>query len=103
MFPVEAALDKAEPRIKPGMTGDIRIFVREEANVLALPLESVRSEAGKSFVTRVVGKADTEHTEKVRVVVGSANDHLVEIVSGVGEGERILVDPGSAKDNETKI
>jgi hypothetical protein len=36
-------------------------------------------------------------------VVGARNDRFVEIVSGVGEGERVLIDPASADANETKI
>lgn len=103
VFPVEAELDKADPRIKPGMTGDVRISVRQEPHVLALPLESVRKKDGKSFVTRVVSDAAGDHTEQVQVKLGSGNDHLVEIVSGIDAGQRVLIDPASAKKNETKI
>lgn len=103
VFPVEALLDKADPRVKPGMTGDVRISVREEPHVLALPLESVRKKHGKEFVTRVVSDAQGEHTEEVEVKLGAGNDHVVEVVSGIAEGQRVLVDPASAAKNETKI
>ncbi len=103
VFPVEAELDKADPRIKPGMTGDVRISVREEPHVLALPLESVRKKDGKDFVTRVVSDAAGDHTQEVQVRLGAGNDHVVEIVSGIDEGQRVLIDPASANKNETKI
>jgi hypothetical protein len=31
------------------------------------------------------------------------NDHQIEIVSGLAEGERVVLDPPSADANETKI
>ncbi len=103
VFPVEAELDKADPRIKPGMTGDVRISVREELHVLSLPLESVQKKDGKDFVTRVVSDAAGDHTQQVQVKLGAESDHVVEIVSGIAEGQRVLIDPQSAKKNETKI
>ncbi len=103
VFPVEAELAKADPRIKPGMTGDVHISVREEPHVLALPLESVQKKDGNNFVTRVVSDATGEHTERVQVRLGDGNDHVVEIVSGIHEGQRVLIDPASSKKNETKI
>ena len=103
VFPVEAELEHADPRIKPGMTSDVRVFVQERPNVLALPLESVRREGDKSFVTRVISDAAGERTERVSVTLGAENDHQVEVIAGIGEGERVLIDPPAASDNETKI
>jgi len=103
VFPVEAELEQADARIKPGMTADVRVFVRERPNVLALPLESVRREGDQSFVTRVVHDAAGERTERVSVTLGAENDHQVEVTGGIGEGDQVLIDPKSARDNETKI
>jgi len=103
VFPVEAELERADARVKPGMTADVRISVGERPNVLALPLESVRRERDECFVSRVVSDERGEHTERVKVTLGAENDHEVEVVSGIAEGERVLVDPPSAADNETKI
>jgi HlyD family secretion protein/macrolide-specific efflux system membrane fusion protein len=103
VFPVEALLEKSDPRIKPGMTADVRIHVSARPRVIALPIEAVRREGERSFVTRVVAGERGDAKERTEVQVGARNDRLVEIVSGLGEGERVLVDPPSAEANETKI
>ena len=103
VFPVEAELITADARIKPGMTADVRISIEDKPSVVALPLESVRRDGKQTFVTRLVGDKEHEHTERVTVVLGSENDHQVEIVSGVGEGDRVVLDPPSADENQTKI
>ena len=42
-------------------------------------------------------------TDKVEVTVGARNDRDVEIVKGLSDGDRVLVKPASASDNETKL
>jgi HlyD family secretion protein/macrolide-specific efflux system membrane fusion protein len=103
VFPVEVELRTADDLIKPGMTADVRIHLESKPDVLALPIEAVRKETGKSFVTRVVGDGKEQRTEKIEVALGVRNDREVEVVSGVDEGCRILVDPASAAANETKL
>ena len=100
---MEAELDRADPRIKPGMTADARIFVQTQREVVLLPLESVRRDGDKAVVTRVVTAGTSERTEVVPVTLGAENDHEIEIVSGLSEGERVKIDPPSARANETKI
>ena len=103
VFPIEAVLERADSRIKPGMTADVRIFVDEKSDVVSLPLEAVRREPNGAFVELVEVAEGRELTRRVEVVLGAANDRDVEIVSGVAAGDRVLVDPPSASDNETKI
>ncbi len=85
------------------MTADVRIFIQEKPDVVALPLESVHREGKRAYVTRLVGTGEAEHTERASVVLGVENDHQIEIVSGLAEGERVVLDPPSADANETKI
>jgi membrane fusion protein, macrolide-specific efflux system len=104
VFPVEATLASTDGKIKPGMTADVRIHLEAKPSVLFLPIEAVTKDAGKSFVTRVLDEGgETQRTEKAEVTVGARNDRDVEVVSGVDEGARILINPGSAEANETKM
>ncbi len=104
VFPVEATLVKADAEIKPGMTADVRIHIETKPNVLSLPIEGVVKEVGKSYVTKVVQlPKGGQSTEKIEVQVGARNDREIEIVSGVPEGETILIKPASASDNEYKM
>jgi HlyD family secretion protein/macrolide-specific efflux system membrane fusion protein len=96
VFPIKAELDRPDPRIKPGMTADVRIHIEEKPNAVTVPIESVRREAGKAFVKRVVDQEKQRHTERVEVVLGTQNDRFAEVISGLREGEQVLLDPPAA-------
>ena len=97
VFPIKAELDRPDPRIKPGMTADVRIHIEEKAEAITVPIESVRREGGKAFVKKVVASEKAKHTERVEVVIGTQNDRFAEVVSGLGEGDDVLLDPPAGK------
>jgi HlyD family secretion protein/macrolide-specific efflux system membrane fusion protein len=103
VFPIKAELDKPDPRVKPGMVSDVRIHVDEKPNVIAVPIEALRREAGKTFVKRVVERGEEMRTEQVEVVLGTQNDRSAEIVSGLSDGDKVLLDPPSSAKNETAM
>ncbi len=110
VFPVEATLsftgaaDEGKEGIKSGMTADVRILVDTLPARLLVPIEAVVKAEGKSTVQKVVVGADGKKKgEKTEVVVGKSNDREMEITSGVKEGDELVVDPGSAKDNEAQL
>jgi membrane fusion protein, macrolide-specific efflux system len=104
VFPVEVLLDAADARIKPGMTADVRIELDSKASVLVVPLEAVNKDGATSYVNRIIedGKRGAK-TTRVDVKIGARNEREVEVLSGVSEGDRILVKPPSAEANETKL
>jgi HlyD family secretion protein/macrolide-specific efflux system membrane fusion protein len=104
VFPVEATLEQADAQIKPGMTADVRIHLEEKPAVISLPVEAVLREGQKTFVTRVgADEKGRPRPEKIEVAVGARNDRAMEIVSGLVEDDRVLLNPASAADNETKM
>ncbi|MDD5445847.1 MAG: efflux RND transporter periplasmic adaptor subunit [Candidatus Pacebacteria bacterium] len=73
----------------PGMTSDIIINTLEKENVLIIPEASLQKMDGKVFVKVLSGKKSTEERE---VEVGSRGDgRIIEIISGLKEGEKVLV------------
>jgi membrane fusion protein, macrolide-specific efflux system len=103
VFPVEATLTKTDGDIKPGMTADVRVHIETKPNVMYLPIEAVVKEAGKAFVTKVtVGDGGRQKTDKVEVKTGVRNDRDVEVLDGMKEGEKVLIKPASASENEVK-
>jgi HlyD family secretion protein/macrolide-specific efflux system membrane fusion protein len=105
VFPVEATVEGDASGVRPGMTADLRIHLERKPNVTALPIEAVvkDKDSGKSFVTKVLSiQEGRAKTDKVAVKLGAKNDRQVEIVDGVKEGDRILIKPGSAAENEYK-
>jgi HlyD family secretion protein/macrolide-specific efflux system membrane fusion protein len=103
VFPVEALLAEPDGLVKPGMTADVRVHLDSKPNVLVVPLEAIVKDSGKSFVTKVTTDAKGKETqEKVEITPGLRNDHEVE-VTGVPEGTKVLLKPGSASDHEEKM
>lgn len=106
VFPIEVELTAGDGQIKPGMTADVRIRVDERPSALALPIEALQHEKtnDRVFVALVFeGPKGEQVTEKVEVKLGARNDREVEITGGLDEGSRVLIDPPSAAENETKL
>jgi membrane fusion protein, macrolide-specific efflux system len=104
VFPVEVTLAADDPVMKSGMTADVRIHLEALPDVISLPIEAVVKEGQKSFVTRVsTDEKGRPRTEKVAIEVGSRNDRALQVVSGLAGGDRVLLRPPSAADNETKM
>ncbi len=109
-FPVEAtvaATDVASADgagIKSGMTADVRILVETRPAVLLVPIEAVVKEEGKSHVNKVaVDDNGKKKSDKVEITVGKSNDREMEVLTGLQEGDELVIDPGSSKDNEAKL
>ena len=104
LFPLELTLTSRSPEIKPGMTADITLHISELPDVLSLPIEAVVKDGARWLVTRVSSLPNGKQTkEKVEVQVGTRSDRELAITSGLNEGDRILIDPPSAGENETKL
>lgn len=92
-FDLIISLDQAPPELRPEMTARADIVVGSKSNVLVAPVTAIFEQNGRS-IAYVIGSAGLE----ARVVEpGESNDRLVEIVSGLREGERVsLTRPASA-------
>jgi RND family efflux transporter MFP subunit len=73
--------------LRPEMTTAVRIALDERQLVLALPLRAVRREGGRSFVVCQVGS----ETVRKWVTTGARDDAYTELVTGLSEGERVVV------------
>jgi RND family efflux transporter MFP subunit len=93
-YKVELVFDSADERVKSGMTANVDIEIFRKAEVLVAPLRSVVSDNGTNsvFVKTVDGT--------VQRVVGigmSDSKGNVEVLSGLEEGEEILLNPTATK------
>ncbi|MGY0004508.1 efflux RND transporter periplasmic adaptor subunit [Micromonospora sp. I033] len=78
---------EAAPAPRPGMNAVVHLRVREAADAVAVPASAVFSADGRDAVWLLRdGKAD-----RVPVTVGVQGQDLVQIVSGVRAGDRIVV------------
>jgi HlyD family secretion protein len=82
------SMEKIE-RLKPGLTAQIEIIVKQRTDVLQVPVQSVIS-IGEKRVTFVLGEKGPERRD---LKIGESSDTAVEILEGVKDGEQIVMNP----------
>jgi macrolide-specific efflux system membrane fusion protein len=97
VFPLEAEIEDPDADIRPGMTAEVRIRVATHAQVLKLPVEAVAQDAGQHWITRLLPDGNgTQVAHKQPVATGASNDREIEVVSGLAEGDSVLLGTGAA-------
>lgn len=76
--------------IKIGMSATVTIPVASKKGVLVVPVEAIRSQNGKSYVfVSDPNQANGRTSQEIQT--GLANETSMEIVSGVKEGDTVLI------------
>jgi HlyD family secretion protein len=112
-YPVIVQIDKAD-NLKSGMNANAKILIEQRKDVLYVPIQAVSKRAGKSFVSvrtgiqEVEGKSNLKNStaaaeqkntkqsqlgsvEMRAVEIGINNEEYIEILSGVKEGEVVIL------------
>lgn len=92
-FAVEVGVDRADTRLKPGMSARCTIVIARRRGVLRLPTDGVSGDnpgATAQVVTKGVkeGKPADVVTRRP-VTLGLKGDNFIEILTGLREGERV--------------
>lgn len=74
-------------QIKPGMSANVNITIEDKKNVLLVPSGAVNTARNQSFVRVLENGAPVTKD----VTVGSTNDTMTEITSGLSEGDEVIV------------
>ncbi len=83
-------LPKSDTKWRVGLSADIDIVSDRRENVLAVPARLIKSDSQGKYVTVLIDE-QSGRTERRAIVTGLIDDAaLVEIVSGLREGEKIL-------------
>ena len=102
-FPVTISLDPSsvvtaleavgakEEEKKGGLKATADIIVEAHENVLLIPNRSIKGSPGDYWVEVVIDEEKLT-TEKRPVVLGAQSDQLSEVISGLSEGEKIIVE-----------
>ncbi len=88
VYPVKLRPLRIPPQFRAGMSATIRVRADERENALLLPLEAVSERRGERFVR--VKTADGKVEER-KVEAGISDGRRIEIVSGLGEDEEVVV------------
>jgi multidrug efflux pump subunit AcrA (membrane-fusion protein) len=104
-FAARIVLKNADPRIRPGMTANVKIPVASADNVAAVPLAAVFTEKNPDSgeVERFVFVQEGENFEKRIVKVGVADYFFAEIQSGLNEGDVVSLElPKEEREKKSK-
>jgi len=86
-FEITVAFDAADPRFRSGLTANLTIETARTTDTLLLPQFAISEKDGVRFVQKIEGDAMRD----VSVTVGARGENgLVEIISGLSEGDEVL-------------
>jgi HlyD family secretion protein len=104
-YPARIALKNVDPRVRPGMTANVKIPVASADNVTAVPLAAVFTEkaAENGQMERFVYVQQGDAFEKRNVKVGVSDYFYAEIQEGLKEGEIVSLElPKEERDKKVK-
>jgi len=92
VYVTQISLDESKDFLKPGMTAQVEILIRELKDVLTVPVNAVFFKSGQSYCAILKDGVLTDR----RVELGDSSETMVEIKKGLEEGEKVVIRPGVA-------
>lgn len=96
-YPVTVAITKTSDAVKTGMTSNVNIIVSQRDNVLTVPNRAIRTVNKQKVVTVLFEGQQIQ----VPVQVGLSGDSATEIVSGLKEGDVVMLTTTTTKTTTT--
>ncbi len=87
-YEVTIAFENLPGGVRPGMTADLVIKTAEKENVLMVPEDVIQKKDGKKFVEVLVGEKPEEREVETGLL---GSDDLIEIISGLNEGDQVII------------
>ncbi len=93
-YKTKVSIHESLPGLKPGMSAEVTIFADETPEpVLVVPVQAVLGTISSGIERDCYVVASNGRPEKRKIVVGLSNERLVEIKSGLNEGDRVVLNP----------
>ena len=90
-FEVRVSIDNPGGELKANMTANAEILLDEHKGVLTVPENAVSYDSQKNASVQVPDDKQKDGTRKVAVTVGLSNGSATEIVSGLKEGDQVVL------------
>lgn len=88
-YNAKISLDNQDERIKTGMSVSASIIVDVKQDVIIVPNAAVKSQSDSYYVEVIEEGTQTPQIKPVEI--GIADDSFTEIISGISEGEKVVV------------
>ena len=89
VFKTQINLDTDDPALRPGTTCRAEIIVEEYDDAVYVPVQAVTRVEGETIVYLPKGESFVPH----KVEIGLDNNRMVRIISGLKEGQVVLLNP----------
>ncbi len=90
-FEVRVSINNPQGELKANMTANAEILMDEHKGVLTVPENAVTYDNQKNASVQVPDKRQKDGSRKVNVTVGLSNGAMTEIVSGLKEGDQVVL------------
>jgi len=90
-FEVRVSIDNSKGELKSQMTANAEIILEEHKNVLMVPEGSLIYDKDRKASVEVPDPSGKDGKKKVAVVVGISNGSKTELVSGLKEGQQVIL------------
>jgi len=90
-FEVRVSIDNPGGELKANMTANAEIILDEHKNTLTVPENAVIYDNQKHASVEVPDKKQKDGKRKVPITVGLSNGSLTEVLSGLKEGEQVVL------------
>lgn len=86
-YSVTVSIDNPELSLRDGMSATVSVVVNEVSNVITVPTSAVHTTSAGSYVNVLVNGVSTQET----VTVGAADATRTQILSGINQGDTIVL------------
>jgi HlyD family secretion protein len=90
-FEVRVSIDNPGGELKANMTANAEILLDEHKGVLTVPENAVMYDPQKNATVEIPDKSKKEGKRKIPVKVGLSNGSVTEILSGLKEGDQVIL------------
>jgi HlyD family secretion protein len=90
-FEVRVSIDNPGGELKANMTANAEILLDEHKNVLTVPENAVTYDNQKNAFVNIPDRSQKEGSRKLKVDIGLSNGSVTEIVSGLKEGDQVVL------------
>ena len=94
-YPIEVEIQKPPKALRAGMSAEVKLFAGYLPDALQIPIQAVVQRLGQHFcaVSHADGSLETRKIE-----IGEVNEESVVVLSGVEEGELVILSPLEIED-----
>ena len=98
-YTLELEVPNKDHALMPGMKAQVRLSEEEDQVVVAVPTSSIVREGSENYVFILKGDA----VERRRVELGRINETMQEVLSGVSEGEDLVISGQHQLNDQEKV